>query len=88
MVRGLSECSEEIFEQGEIFFGENEDRCSLIHLWDQKFCILLRCYIFPYNNDKDRRRSEYFKLREEDFYLYSVILELSPNLEKDKDSEG
>ena len=82
---GCLNATEEIFENGEIFYNE-DDACILIHLCDQKFCILLRCYISPKN--RDRRRSEYYKLQEFDFYLCSVILELSPNLEKDKDPAG
>lgn len=77
------------------FFGKHEFLTSralhsLIHLYDQKFCILFTSVTyFDRNRNKDKRSSKYRELPEvECRYLYCVILEVSPILEEDQDSAG
>ena len=66
--------------------------CGLIHLFDQKFCLLLQSSYAEDghgNGDFDRRRSAYFKpCSASSSYLYSVVLEVSPILDKPMDLKG
>ena len=62
------------------------------NLADQKFCLLLQSSYTEDgngNDDFDRRRSAYFKRRSaSSSYLYSVVLEVSPILDKPMDLKG
>ncbi|KAL4614700.1 hypothetical protein ACB092_07G072500 [Castanea dentata] len=67
--------------------------CRLIHLCDQKFCLLLLSSYYSDSDtedgDFDRRRSAYFKPRSASYsYLYSVVLEVSTILDKPMDLQG
>ena len=66
--------------------------CGLIHLFDQKFCLLLQSSYAEDghgNGDFDRRRSAYFKpCSASSSYLYSMVLEVSMILDKPSDLMG
>ena len=64
------------------------------NLADQKFCLLLQSSYTEDGNGNgnfDRRRSAYFKRHStsaSSSYLYSVVLEVSPILDKPMDLKG
>ena len=89
---GCLNVGREIFGEYNEVLGDGYPCCGLIHLCDQKFCLLLQSSYYSDSDtedDFDRRRSAYFKPRPASFsYLYSVVLEVSTILDKPMDLEG
>ncbi|KAK9989165.1 hypothetical protein SO802_029404 [Lithocarpus litseifolius] len=89
---GCLNVGREIFGEYNEVLGDGYPCCGLIHLCDQKFCLLLQSSYYSDSDtedDFDRRRSAYFKPRSaSSSYLYSVVLEVSTILDKHMDLEG
>nr|XP_023920243.1 F-box/kelch-repeat protein At2g29830-like [Quercus suber] len=89
---GCLNVGSEIFREYNEFLEDENPCCGLIHLCDQKFCLLLQSSYTEDGNgngDFDRRRSAYFKRRSaSSSYLYSVVLEVSPIFDKPMDLAG
>ena len=89
---GCLNVGSEIFGECNEVLGDEYPCCGLIHLADQKFCLLLQSSYTEDGNgngDFDRRRSAYFKrLSTSSSYLYSMVLEVSPILDRPMDLEG
>ena len=89
---GCLNVGSEIFGECNEVLEDEYPCCGLIHLADQKLCLLLQSSKIEDGNgngDFDRRRSAYFKCRSaSSSYLYSVVLEVSPILDKPMDLKG
>ncbi|XP_050262167.1 uncharacterized protein LOC126706678 isoform X2 [Quercus robur] len=91
---GCLNVGSEIFGEFNEVLEDGYPCCGLIHLSDQKFCLLLQSSYTEDGNgngngDFDRRRSAYFKPHStSSFYLYSVVLEVSMILDKPRDLTG
>ncbi|KAK9989213.1 hypothetical protein SO802_029452 [Lithocarpus litseifolius] len=89
---GCLNVGSEIFGEYDEVLEDGYPCCGLIHLCDQKFCLLLQSSYTEDGNgngDFDRRRSAYFKPRSaSSSYLYSVVLEVSIILDKPRDLAG
>nr|XP_023920250.1 uncharacterized protein LOC112031777 [Quercus suber]POF00484.1 hypothetical protein CFP56_55156 [Quercus suber] len=93
---GCLNVGSEIFGEYNEVLEDGYPCCGLIHLCDQKFCLLLQSSHTEDgngngngNSDFDRRRSAYFKPRSaSSSYLYSVVLEVSIILDKPRDLAG